>query len=89
MAYDGTAMLGRQLRRCGDNHRRAKVSSRRPRRPPCCCSLGYVFGSALAKPGDAYRLHTCVAVGTLDATAESGIHDGDVPGQPRTRHRVV
>ncbi|WP_019066229.1 ABC transporter permease [Streptomyces hokutonensis] len=72
LAYDGTAMLGRQLRRVRNNPALAILTQTMP--ITMLLFFGYVFGSALAMPGDAYRSY--LVPGLLVATAANGIMTG-------------
>jgi len=72
LAYDGTAMLGRQLRRVRNNPALVILTQTMP--ITMLLFFGYVFGSALAMPGDAYRSY--LVPGLLVATAANGIMTG-------------
>jgi len=72
LAYDGTAMLGRQLRRVRNNPALVILTQSMP--ITMLLFFGYVFGSALAMPGDAYRSY--LVPGLLVATAANGIMTG-------------
>ncbi|MBK3570856.1 ABC transporter permease [Streptomyces sp. MBT62] len=72
LAYDGGAMLGRQLRRVRNNPALAILTQTMP--ITMLLFFGYVFGSALAMPGDAYRSY--LVPGLLVATAANGIMTG-------------
>ncbi|WP_427923429.1 ABC transporter permease [Streptomyces sp. cg40] len=72
LAYDGTAMLGRQLRRVRNSPALAILTQTMP--ITMLLFFGYVFGSALAMPGDAYRSY--LVPGLLVATAANGIMTG-------------
>ncbi|MFJ3712059.1 MULTISPECIES: ABC transporter permease [unclassified Streptomyces] len=72
LVHDGTAMLGRHLRRI----RRAPGVPVLTQTMPITMLLffGYVFGSALAMPGGQYRAY--LLPGLLAATASNGIMTG-------------
>src|SRR5689334_25320428 len=72
LAYDGTAMLGRQLRRIRNNPGLLILSQTMP--ISMLLFFGYVFGSALAMPGAEYR--SFLVPGLLVATAANGIMTG-------------
>ncbi|MFI6465137.1 ABC transporter permease [Streptomyces sp. NPDC050538] len=72
LAYDGSAMLGRQLRRVRNNPALVILTQSMP--ITMLLFFGYVFGSALAMPGDAYRSY--LVPGLLVATAANGIMTG-------------
>lgn len=72
LAYDGTAMLGRQLRRLRNNPGLMILSQTMP--VSMLLFFGYVFGSALAVPGTAYR--SFLLPGLLVATAAGGVMTG-------------
>jgi ABC-2 type transport system permease protein len=72
LAYDGTAMLGRQLRRVRNNPGLLVLTQTMP--ITMLLFFGYVFGSALAMPGGQYR--SFLVPGLLVATAANGIMTG-------------
>ncbi|WP_460063956.1 ABC transporter permease [Streptomyces sp. YKOK-I1] len=72
LAYDGTAMLGRQLLRVRNNPALVILTQTMP--ITMLLFFGYVFGSALAMPGAAYR--SFLVPGLLVATAANGIMTG-------------
>jgi ABC-2 type transport system permease protein len=72
LAYDGTAMLGRQLRRLRHNPGLLILTQSMP--ITMLLFFGYVFGSALAMPGHEYRAF--LVPGLLVATAANGIMTG-------------
>jgi ABC-2 type transport system permease protein len=72
LAYDGTAMLGRQLLRLRNNPGLLILTQTMP--ISMLLFFGYVFGSALAVPGEAYRAF--LVPGLLVATASGGIMTG-------------
>ncbi|QUC60902.1 ABC transporter permease [Streptomyces sp. A2-16] len=72
LAYDGTAMLGRQLRRVRNNAGLLILTQTMP--ITMLLFFGYVFGSALAMPGEQYR--SFLVPGLLVATAANGIMTG-------------
>ncbi|MFF7072459.1 ABC transporter permease [Streptomyces pseudovenezuelae] len=72
LAYDGTAMLGRQLRRIRNNPGLLVLTQTMP--ITMLLFFGYVFGSALAMPGEEYR--SFLVPGLLVATAANGIMTG-------------
>ncbi len=72
LAYDGTAMLGRQLRRVRNNPGLLVLTQTMP--ITMLLFFGYVFGSALAMPGEQYR--SFLVPGLLVATAANGIMTG-------------
>ena len=71
-AYDGTVMLGRQLRRVRNNPGLLVLTQTMP--ITMLLFFGYVFGSALAMPGEQYR--SFLVPGLLVATAANGIMTG-------------
>ncbi|MGI5141126.1 MULTISPECIES: ABC transporter permease [unclassified Streptomyces] len=71
-AYDGTALLGRQLRRIRNNPGLAILTQTMP--ITMLLFFGYVFGSAVAMPGREYR--SFLVPGLLAATAAGGIMTG-------------
>ena len=72
LMYDGTAMVGRQLRRVRNNPGLAILSQTMP--ITMLLFFGYVFGSALAMPAAEYR--SFLVPGLLVATAAGGIMTG-------------
>ena len=72
LAYDGTALVGRQLRRIRNNPGLAILTQTMP--ITMLLFFGYVFGSALATPGKEYR--SFLLPGLLVATAAGGIMTG-------------
>jgi ABC-2 type transport system permease protein len=72
LAYDGTAMLGRHLRRTRNNPGLMILTQTMP--ITMLLFFGYVFGSALAMPGAEYR--SFLVPGLLVATAANGIMTG-------------
>ncbi|WP_340381823.1 ABC transporter permease [Streptomyces sp. SS7] len=72
LAHDGTAMLGRQLLRVRNNPALVILTQTMP--ITMLLFFGYVFGSALAMPGAAYR--SFLVPGLLVATAANGIMTG-------------
>ncbi|MFD9002892.1 ABC transporter permease [Streptomyces sp. NPDC059582] len=72
LAYDGTAMLGRQLQRVRNNPALVILTQTMP--ITMLLFFGYVFGSALAMPGAQYR--SFLVPGLLVATAANGIMTG-------------
>ncbi|MFG3075187.1 ABC transporter permease [Streptomyces sp. NPDC048225] len=72
LAHDGAAMLGRQLRRVRNNPGLMVLTQTMP--VTMLLFFGYVFGSALAMPGEEYR--TFLVPGLLVATAANGIMTG-------------
>ncbi|WP_406479526.1 ABC transporter permease [Streptomyces sp. NBC_01615] len=72
LAYDGGAMLGRQLRRIRHNPGLLILTQTMP--VTMLLFFGYVFGSALAMPGEEYRAF--LVPGLLVATAANGIMTG-------------
>ncbi|MFG2688372.1 ABC transporter permease [Streptomyces sp. NPDC048405] len=72
LAYDGAAMLGRQLRRVRNNPGLLILTQTMP--ITMLLFFGYVFGSALAMPGEEYRAF--LVPGLLVATAANGIMTG-------------
>ncbi|MFF0222487.1 ABC transporter permease [Streptomyces sp. NPDC004629] len=71
-AYDGVAMVGRQLRRVRNSPGITVLSQIMP--VNMLLFFGYVFGSALAMPGQEYR--SFLVPGLLAATAAGGIMTG-------------
>jgi ABC-2 type transport system permease protein len=72
LTYDGTAMLGRHLRRIRHNPGLLILTQTMP--ITMLLFFGYVFGSALATPGQEYRAF--LLPGLLVATAANGIMTG-------------
>ncbi|MET9304510.1 ABC transporter permease [Streptomyces cellulosae] len=72
LAYDGTVMLGRQLRRMRNNPGLLILTQSMP--VSMLLFFGYVFGSALAVPGSGYR--SFLVPGLLVATAAGGVMTG-------------
>lgn len=72
LAYDGTAMLGRNLRRMRHSPGLFILTQAMPIN--MLLFFGYVFGSALANPGQEYRAF--LVPGLLVATAANGIMTG-------------
>ncbi|MEV0175940.1 ABC transporter permease [Streptomyces sp. NPDC050803] len=72
LAHDGTALLGRQLRRIRNNPGLIVLTQTTP--ITMLLFFGYVFGSAVAMPGTEYR--TYLVPGLLAATAVGGIMTG-------------
>ncbi|MFG2131112.1 ABC transporter permease [Streptomyces sp. NPDC048751] len=72
LAFDGTAMLGRQLLRVRNNPALVILTQTMP--ITMLLFFGYVFGSALAMPGAEYR--SFLVPGLLVATAANGIMTG-------------
>ncbi|MGW7266776.1 ABC transporter permease [Streptomyces sp. NPDC054842] len=72
LAYDGTAMAGRHLRRIRHNPGLLILTQSMP--VTMLLFFGYVFGSALAHPGQEYRAF--LVPGLLVATAANGIMTG-------------
>ncbi|MGW5660512.1 ABC transporter permease [Streptomyces sp. NPDC003758] len=72
LMYDGTAMVGRHLRRVRNNPGLAILSQTMP--ITMLLFFGYVFGSALAMPGAEYR--SFLVPGLLVATAAGGVMTG-------------
>jgi len=72
LAYDGTAMLGRHLQRIRHNPGLVVLTQTMP--ITMLLFFGYVFGSALAMPGEEYRAF--LVPGLLVATAANGIMTG-------------
>ncbi|MFE2265928.1 ABC transporter permease [Streptomyces griseosporeus] len=72
LAYDGTVLLGRQLRRLRNNPGLVILTQTMP--VTMLLFFGYVFGSALAMPGEQYR--SFLVPGLLVATAANGLMTG-------------
>ncbi|MER6127006.1 ABC transporter permease [Streptomyces sp. NPDC001795] len=72
LAYDGTAMLGRQLKRICNNPGLVVLTQTMP--ITMLLFFGYVFGSAVAMPGEQYR--SFLVPGLLAATAAGGLTTG-------------
>ncbi|MEU7060793.1 ABC transporter permease [Streptomyces sp. NPDC046197] len=72
LAYDGMALVGRQLRRVRNSPGLAILTQVMPIN--MLLFFGYVFGSALAMPGREYR--SFLVPGLLVATAAGGIMTG-------------
>ncbi|MEU2622405.1 ABC transporter permease [Streptomyces sp. NPDC007157] len=72
LAYDGAAMVGRQLRRVRNSPGLAVLTQMMP--VNMLLFFGYVFGSALAMPGPEYR--SFLVPGLLVATAAGGVMTG-------------
>ncbi|WP_394435267.1 ABC transporter permease [Streptomyces sp. SGAir0957] len=85
LLYDGTAMLGRHLRRV----RHAPAITVMTQTMPIVFLLffGYVFGSALAMPGPDYRAY--LVPGMLVATAAGGIMTGMFTAAQDTHRGVM
>ncbi|WP_328222650.1 ABC transporter permease [Streptomyces sp. NBC_00310] len=85
LAYDGTAMLGRQLRRVRNNP--ALLILTQIMSISMLLFFGYVFGSALAVPGEEYRRF--LVPGLLVATAAGGIMTGMFQAAQDTHRGVM
>jgi len=85
LAYDGTAMLGRQLRRIRNNPGLVVLTQTMP--VSMLLFFGYVFGSALAMPGEQYR--SFLVPGLLVATAANGIMTGMFQAAQDTHRGVM
>jgi len=85
LAYDGTAMLGRQLRRIRNNPGLVVLTQTMP--VSMLLFFGYVFGSALAMPGEQYR--SFLVPGLLVATAANGIMTGMFQAAQDTHRGVI
>ncbi|MCX5047072.1 ABC transporter permease [Streptomyces sp. NBC_00201] len=85
VAYDGTALLGRQLRRMRNNPGLLILSQTMP--ISMLLFFGYVFGSALAMPGGEYR--SFLVPGLLVATAANGIMTGMFQAAQDTHRGVM
>ncbi|GAA3552558.1 ABC transporter permease [Streptomyces osmaniensis] len=85
LAYDGGAMLGRQLRRIRNNPGLLILTQTMP--ITMLLFFGYVFGSALAMPGEEYR--SFLVPGLLVATAANGIMTGMFQAAQDTHRGVM
>jgi ABC-2 type transport system permease protein len=85
LAYDGTALLGRQLRRIRNNPGLLILTQTMP--ISMLLFFGYVFGSALAMPGGEYR--SFLVPGLLVATAANGIMTGMFQAAQDTHRGVM
>lgn len=85
VAYDGTALLGRQLRRMRNNPGLLILTQTMP--ISMLLFFGYVFGSALAVPGREYR--SFLVPGLLVATAAGGIMTGMFQAAQDTHRGVM
>nr|BFD85699.1 ABC transporter permease [Streptomyces sp. Xyl84] len=85
LTYDGTAMVGRQLRRVRNNPGLAVLTQIMPIN--MLLFFGYVFGSALAMPGREYRAF--LVPGLLAATAAGGIMTGMFQAAQDTHRGVM
>ncbi|WP_031486170.1 ABC transporter permease [Streptomyces bicolor] len=85
LAYDGGAMLGRQLRRARNNPGLLILTQTMP--ITMLLFFGYVFGSALAMPGAQYR--SFLVPGLLVATAANGIMTGMFQAAQDTHRGVM
>ncbi|MFI9153436.1 ABC transporter permease [Streptomyces sp. NPDC053367] len=85
LAYDGTAMLGRQLRRIRNNPGLAVLTQTAP--ITMLLFFGYVFGSAVTMPGEAYR--SFLVPGLLVATAAGGVTTGMLQAAQDTHRGVM
>ncbi|MFE7858098.1 ABC transporter permease [Streptomyces sp. NPDC057403] len=85
VAYDGTALLGRQLRRMRNNPGLLILTQTMP--ISMLLFFGYVFGSALAVPGREYR--SFLVPGLLVATAAGGIMAGMFQAAQDTHRGVM
>ncbi|SPF01428.1 ABC transporter permease [Streptomyces sp. MA5143a] len=85
LAYDGAAMLGRQLRRARNNPGLLILTQTMP--ISMLLFFGYVFGSALAVPGEEYRRF--LVPGLLVATAAGGIMTGMFQAAQDTHRGVM
>ncbi|WP_046733519.1 ABC transporter permease [Streptomyces humi] len=84
-AYDGAAMVGRQLRRVRNSPGLAVLSQLMP--VNMLLFFGYVFGSALAMPGPEYR--SFLVPGLLVATAAGGVMTGMFQAAQDTHRGVM
>ncbi|WRZ93828.1 ABC transporter permease [Streptomyces sp. NBC_01007] len=85
LAYDGSAMLGRQLRRVRNSPGLAVLTQTMP--ITMLLFFGYVFGSALAMPGPRYR--SFLVPGLLVATAANGVMTGMFQAAQDTHRGVM
>ncbi|MFE0253498.1 ABC transporter permease [Streptomyces sp. NPDC059010] len=85
LTYDGGAMLGRQLRRIRNNPGLLVLTQTMP--ITMLLFFGYVFGSALAMPGEQYR--SFLVPGLLVATAANGIMTGMFQAAQDTHRGVM
>ncbi|MDO0916104.1 ABC transporter permease [Streptomyces sp. DT2A-34] len=85
LAYDGGAMLGRQLRRIRNNPGLLILTQTMP--ITMLLFFGYVFGSALAMPGAQYR--SFLVPGLLVATAANGLMTGMFQAAQDTHRGVM
>ncbi|MGW3093995.1 ABC transporter permease [Streptomyces sp. NPDC001102] len=85
VAYDGTALLGRQLRRMRNNPGLLILTQTMP--ISMLLFFGYVFGSALAMPGREYR--SFLVPGLLVATAAGGVMAGMFQAAQDTHRGVM
>jgi ABC-2 type transport system permease protein len=85
LAYDGGAMLGRQLRRLRNNPGLLILTQTMP--ITMLLFFGYVFGSALAMPGAEYR--SFLVPGLLVATAANGLMTGMFQAAQDTHRGVM
>ncbi|MFF4016715.1 ABC transporter permease [Streptomyces sp. NPDC001843] len=85
LAYDGTAMMGRQLRRMRNNPGLVVLTQTAP--ITMLLFFGYVFGSAVAMPGQEYR--SFLVPGLLVATAAGGITTGMIQSAQDTHRGVM
>ncbi|WP_128436871.1 ABC transporter permease [Streptomyces cyaneus] len=85
LAYDGGAMLGRQLRRIRNNPGLLILTQTMP--ITMLLFFGYVLGSALAMPGAQYR--SFLVPGLLVATAANGLMTGMFQAAQDTHRGVM
>ncbi|MEU0964600.1 ABC transporter permease [Streptomyces sp. NPDC005917] len=85
LAYDGAAMVGRQLRRVRNSPGLAVLTQMMP--VNMLLFFGYVFGSALAMPGTEYR--SFLVPGLLVATAAGGVMTGMFQAAQDTHRGVM
>jgi ABC-2 type transport system permease protein len=85
LVYDGAAMTGRQLRRVRNSPGLAILTQLMP--VNMLLFFGYVFGSALAMPGAAYR--SFLVPGLLVATAAGGVMTGMFQAAQDTHRGVM
>ncbi|MEV8035917.1 ABC transporter permease [Streptomyces sp. NPDC086182] len=85
LAYDGGAMLGRQLRRVRNSPGLTILTQTMP--ITMLLFFGYVFGSALAVPGARYR--SFLVPGLLVATAANGVMTGMFQAAQDTHRGVM